>query len=79
MSAAHDRIVFSLEQQEQAPDPLEEEREKHKTRSVSPGVVCGGGTSSSGGAIHAVGSSSRSGVALLNIRHMHDTFTTNGS
>jgi hypothetical protein len=32
MAGPHDRIVFSLEQQEEAKSALDEEREKHKAR-----------------------------------------------
>lgn len=35
MAAAHDEIVFSLEQEEEPKSALDEEREKHKTRLVA--------------------------------------------
>jgi hypothetical protein len=34
MTLPHDRIVFSLEHQEQQKSALDEERDKHKTRCV---------------------------------------------
>lgn len=39
MAGPHDRIVFSLEQQEEAKSALDEEREKHKARWVLTSVL----------------------------------------